>query len=107
MTKKTIDSRLRDLEDLLIEPPRRVCELCGLEGGGPMIWEEHDESGVVIYEPKAPCEGCDALRPPGEVGRMIICMHDCWCGKDDAKVEAAPKTVRERPWPWREQEEEA
>jgi hypothetical protein len=105
--KRTIDARLRDLEERLIEPPKPICKVCGTEGGGPVIFEQHREDGVVEYEPRMPCPGCDALRPPGEVRRIIICPHGCWCGKEDReKVEAARKVVRERPWPWREQREE-
>jgi hypothetical protein len=89
--KRTIDGRLRDLEDFLIEPPRPVCKVCGAEGGGPFVEEYHHHDGVVSYDPREPCPGCDEVRRPGAVRSLVICPHGCWCEGDPAKVAAAPK----------------
>jgi hypothetical protein len=88
---KKIKTRIAALEAELKDPPRRICKVCGREGGGGLIWEHHHDDGVVSYDPRPPCPGCDALRPPGEVRSIVICPHGCWCENDPEKVAAALK----------------
>jgi hypothetical protein len=79
--KKTIDSRLRDLEDQLIppEPPwMRSCPDCGL-AIGRVITVDHI-IGISAAEALG-CETCEKLRaelPPGWRVRTIEIVGESW-----------------------------
>jgi hypothetical protein len=87
---KKIATRIEALEAELKEPPRRICKVCGAEGGGKFIEEEHHEDGTVVYD-RRPCPGCVEVAPPGRVITICVHRHDCWCENSEEKVEAAPK----------------
>jgi hypothetical protein len=71
--KRTIDARLRDLEERLIEPPRRACRVCGEVGGGRIVHERHTLSGEVVFDPHPPCPGCAQVRPGLPIRAIVIC----------------------------------
>jgi hypothetical protein len=62
-------SRIERLEELLRSGGfgPRVCELCGAEDGGVVIFETLREDGTVDYD-TPPCEGCDKIA--AELGRI-------------------------------------
>jgi hypothetical protein len=89
---KTIDARLRDLEERLKERPRPVCEVCGTEGGAGIVEEFHHDHGVVSFDPREPCPGCERISAAmGYPSRLVVHLHGCWCEADPQRLESAPK----------------
>ena len=99
---KKISTRLSELEANLKGPPRRVCEICGKEGGGQIITERHDLDGNVHYSPHEPCSGCAKLAPPGVIRHILICSPhahglECpHCGPPHPAVVERKKHLRDK-----------